>query len=351
MALSEFLSVAVLLLVSAVVATESTRWYRYGKRRLPSSRPLVIAHRGASGVLPEHTVEAYRRAVSDGADVIECDVTLSRDLVPVCLHDEALSETTDVAERSEFSGRIRSITVSVHGRQVTLRDWFAFDFTVAELKTLRKRQRFDFRDQSFNGRFTIPTLAEHIAVARSASRTVAIYPELKNPALLNSIFLRNTSPRFEDIVLKVLENNGYRSGNSPCYIQCFDERSLLYLKGRTKLPLVMLIEDSVSDDRLADWSRSFYGVGVWHNALAPHYTDDNGYKNWIGNKVTNFVARAHAHGLKVHVWTLRNEDRYLAWDFQQDVHNAFKFYLSQNVDGIFTDFPQSLARYLNTRAI
>ena len=84
-------------------------------------------------------------------------------------------------------------------------DWFAFDFTVAELKTLRKRQRLDFRDQSFNGQFTIPTLAEHIAVAMSATRPVAIYPELKNPALFNSLFLRGAPLRFEDIVLDVLE--------------------------------------------------------------------------------------------------------------------------------------------------
>ena len=91
------------------------------------------------------------------------------------------------------------------GAQVTLVDWFAFGFTVAELKTLRKRQRFDFRDQSFNGLFIIPTLAEHIAVAQSASHPVAIYPELKHPALVNSVFLQNSSPRFEDIVLEVLE--------------------------------------------------------------------------------------------------------------------------------------------------
>jgi len=94
-------------------------------------------------------------------------------------------------------------------------------------------------------------------------------------------------------------SNGYRAAYSPCYVQCFDEGSLLYLKNRTQLPLVMLIKDSVSDDRLADWSRSFYGVGVWVNVVAPHHTAENGYKNWIGNNATDFVARAHAHGLKV----------------------------------------------------
>ena len=91
-------------------------------------------------------------------------------------------------------------------------------------------------------------------------------------------------------------SNGFRAAHSPCYVQCFDEQSLIYLKNRTELPLVMLIQEPVSDDRLADWSRSFYGVGVWHNVLALHYTADKGYKNWIGKHVTDFVARAHAHG-------------------------------------------------------
>ena len=98
----------------------------------------------------------------------------------------------------------------------------------------------------------------------------------------------------------VTYSNGYRAADGRCYIQCFDERSLLYLKSRTDLPLVVLIEDSVSDERLAGWSSwSFYGVGAWHNLIAPHYTDDDGYKNWIGNLVTDFVARAHAHRLQV----------------------------------------------------
>jgi len=164
----------------------------------------------------------------------------------------------------------------------------------------------------------------------------------------------------------------------------------------------MLSEDPLSDERLAEWSvQSFYGVGVWVNLLAPHWTQSSGYKNWIGNNTTDFVRRAHGYDLKVnhilnkkyctvqrcalndssfvyerkidnpcilywsgrasfagsnkiivgvlqvHVFTLRNEDRYLAWDFGQDVHNAFDFYLSQRVDGMFTDFPQSLARHLD----
>ena len=118
MALSEFLSVVVLvlLLVSSVVEIESSTSRH--SRTLPSTRPLVIAHRGASGVLPEHSVEAYQRAVSDGADVIECDVTLSRDLVPVCLHEEMLSVTTDVADRPEFANRTRQLVIPINGQPV-----------------------------------------------------------------------------------------------------------------------------------------------------------------------------------------------------------------------------------------
>jgi len=116
MALSEFMSIVVLLLISPAARIASSM--SSDPQMKPSKRPLVIAHRGSSGVLPEHTVEAYERAVSDGADVIECDVTLSQDLVPVCLHEELLQTTTDVANRSEFADRQRSITVNHAGRQV-----------------------------------------------------------------------------------------------------------------------------------------------------------------------------------------------------------------------------------------
>lgn len=337
MALSEFLSVVVLLLVSSAVGHSRT---------LPSTRPLVIAHRGASGVLPEHSVESFKRALSDGADILHCDATLSGDLVPLCLHEYELSVTTDVADRPEFRDRIRNITVNHNGELVTLVDWFAFDFTLDELKTLRTRQQLDFRDQSFNGQFAITTVAEYIEVAQSATRPVAIYIEHKNPALINSLFLRGGPLRFEDILLEVLESYGYGANDGSCYLMCLEEESLLYLKTRTRLPLLIVMEDMVSDDRLADWSRSFYGVGVWVNVVAPHHTAENGPKNWIF-EVTDIVPRVHAHGLKAHLWTLRNEDRYLPWDFEQDVYNAFDFYLSHEVDAIFTDFPKSLVKYLN----
>jgi len=94
-------------------------------------------------------------------------------------------------------------------------------------------------------------------------------------------------------------SSGHRTADDPCYLQCFDEQSLLYLANRTQLPLVILTEECVSDDRLADWSRSFYAVAAWHNALAPHWTVENGYKNRIGDNTIDFVARAHQHGLKV----------------------------------------------------
>ena len=96
-----------------------------------------------------------------------------------------------------------------------------------------------------------------------------------------------------------VRSNGYQSADDPCYIQCFEEESLFYLKDRTQLKLVMLFEDPVSDERLKEWSKSFYGVGPWVNILAPHWTKSAGYKNWISNKTTDFVSRAHAYGLKV----------------------------------------------------
>lgn len=313
----------------------------------PATRPVNIAHRGASGVLPEHALAAYQRAIDDGADYVECDVTLCKDLVPVCMHENALSGTTDVASHEEFADKKRTLTYQDdEGVWHNETDWFAMDFLLSELKTLRRIQPMSYRDPSFNGLYPIVTLQEYIDVVKAANRSVGIYPEIKEPVLTNKRFFNNTEHRFEDMVLDVLASNGYTSADSNCLIQCFTESSLDYVLTRTPLRLVMLIQGTPTNETLDSWGTKFHGVGANTEVIAQYNNEENGYKNWI-SYISNFVQRAHDRQLQVHVWTLRNEDRYLAWDFEQDVYMAFEFFVGQQVDGLFTDFPQALTNYLD----
>jgi len=334
------LAVCVLSTYAAGVNSSSSSQRPLKSYNIPTKRPLTIAHRGASGVLPEHTIRAYEQSIEDGADYIECDVTLTKDQVPICNHENYLSPTTDVADRPEFADRRRTLTIPGAG---TFNDWFAIDFTRAELKTLRKKQARSYRDQTFNGMYDIPTFEEFLLLA-AFKPEIGIYPELKDPVFLNT-FLNGT--RFEDIVLNTLSRYGYDDASDLCYLQCFNELTLGYLAERTTLPLVMLIDMNSPDSALARWrDMGIDGVGVSTTAVSNYYNSQNGYKNWI-SETTDIIQRSHAHGFAVHVWTMRNEDRFLAWDWQQDINLAFDHFLSLEVDGFFTDFPLTLVRYLD----
>ena len=135
---------------------------------LPTTRPLNVAHRGSSGSLPEHTVLGYQRAIDEGADVIECDLTVSRDLVLLCMHENWMNGTTNVADVYP-SDRANSYFVADTLRVIT--DYFAIDFTLAELKSVvRKRQQFSIRDPNYNDLLEIATLDEFIWIAKNAGR-------------------------------------------------------------------------------------------------------------------------------------------------------------------------------------
>ncbi|ELU07955.1 hypothetical protein CAPTEDRAFT_127725 [Capitella teleta] len=316
----------------------------HGIASIATKRPLVIGHRGASGVFPEHTVNAYERAIQDGADVIECDVVLSRDLVPICNHDMDLSHSTDIRNRNEFEERKQSH--SDHGLPSI--DYYAIDFNLTELKTLRRLQVIGVRDQSFNGQFGLVTLKEFIAIAKAATRAVAIYPELKYPEKHNSILVSRgvVDQKMEDIVIDVLKAEGFTDKNHACFVQSFDEDSLDYIKQISGLPLVMLIENDVTAEKLGEFGSKFYGVGCWKEQIFRFWTSAEGYKNYITSR-TEFVKEAHNAGLRVHVYTFRNEDKYLAWNYNQDPVLEYEDYLKQKVDGYFTDFPATLVRKLD----
>lgn len=309
----------------------------------PLSVPLVIAHRGASGERPEHTIGAYDLAITQGADVIEPDLVPTKDGVLVARHENEIGETTDVARHPEFVGR--RTTKTVDGRTVT--GWFAEDFTLAELKTLRARERLPALrpgNTRFDGAETVPTLAEVIALARRRSaelgRTIAIYPETKHPTYFASIGLSTDEP-----LVRELHAAGWTDPDAPVFIQSFEVGNLRRLASMTQLRLIQLLDatggpadgaersyaEMATPDGLRRIARYAWGIGPNKTML------------WQDN----LVGHAHAAGLRVHAWTFRAENQFLHAPFRRgddpaahgEVAAEIAAALRLGIDGFFTDFP------------
>ena len=262
-------------------------------------RPLVIGHRGASGYRPEHTIESYRLAIEQGADVIEPDLVATKDGVLVARHENEIGTTTDVADRFPD----RKTTHRIDGRDIT--GWFTEDLTLAELKTLRARERLPFRSHEFDGRFEVLTFEEIVRFAaeqsRKVGRTIAVYPETKHPTYFRSIGLP-----LEERLLETLTQNGLTERTSPVFIQSFEASSLQYLRPRTKVRLVQLLEDGDTTADMTAIAAYADGVGPNKRLIVPAAADGTLLPP------TDFVARAHAAGLFVHVWTMRSDPAFLS---------------------------------------
>jgi glycerophosphoryl diester phosphodiesterase len=355
-------------------------------RSLTGERPIVIGHRGASGYLPEHTLEAYKMAIDMGADFIEPDLIATKDGVLIARHEPMLGLTTDVAGRPEFTSR--KTTREVDGVETT--DWFSSDFMLAEIKQLRAKQALGERDQSMNGKFQIPTLQEVIDLAKAESvrlgRTIGIYPETKHPTFHSAIGLG-----LEDRLLDALTAAGWTEPSSPVIIQSFEVANLKYLRTKTKVRLVQLIDAAGVDKDgnivlappsgqpydfiVAGDQRTFKdlltragldeiktyadGVGPWKPYILPARLVDrdgdgqpddlNGdgvmdERDRVLMKPTNVIKDAHDVGLFVHTWTFRNEPRRLASDFKGDPGQECKAFYALGIDGIFTDFPDTAVK-------
>jgi phosphodiesterase/alkaline phosphatase D-like protein/glycerophosphoryl diester phosphodiesterase len=321
-----------------------------------SARPIVISHRGASGFRPEHTLAAYELAIAMGADYIETDLVITSDGVLVARHENEISGTTDVAERPEFANR--ETTKTIDGRTIT--GWFTEDFTLADLKTLRVKERLsDIRpaNTAFDGMFEIPTLQEVIDLAKEHG--VGIYLETKHPSYFDSIGLS-----LEDPLVSTLEDNGFTSASDPVFIQSFEIGNLMELSKMTDLRLVQLLDDSggpwdfmgsgitygdlVTPEGLAGIATYAQGVGVNKNLIIPR--DDNG--NLL--EPTSLIDDAHGQGLIVHAWTFRNENTFLPNNFRVGNPSSAEFprapgdavgeqvlFLKQRLDGLFTDQPDT----------
>ncbi|HEY9421751.1 MAG TPA: glycerophosphodiester phosphodiesterase [Thermoanaerobaculia bacterium] len=312
---------------------------------MQATSPLIIAHRGASGYRPEHTLEAYELAVELGADFIEPDLVSTRDGVLIARHENDLSETTDVADHPEFADRRRTKRI---GRNEPT-GWFSEDFTLAEIKTLRARERLPARDQSYNGRFQVPTFQEVLDLARRKSaetgRTIGVYPETKHPTYFRSIGLA-----LEDPLLATLEAAGYRGRNAPVYIQSFETGNLRELRRRTDLPLIQLLEvqgqpfdltvagdprtyrDLATPEGLAAIVTYADGIGPNKRLIVP-IGADGGLQ-----PPTSLVADAHRAGLLVHAWTFRSDGPFLALNYEGNHRREYEQFFRLGVDGVFSDF-------------
>ncbi|WP_284221285.1 glycerophosphodiester phosphodiesterase family protein [Brevundimonas denitrificans] len=270
------------------------------------SRPLIIAHRGASGERPEHTRAAYERAIQQGADFIEPDLVMTRDGVLIVRHENEISGTTDVAARPEFADR--HTTKTIDGESVT--GWFTEDFTLAELKTLRARERLpELRpaNTAFDGQEPILTFEEVLDLAASAG--VGVAPELKHPTYFAALGLP-----VEDAFVAILKRRGLTGADAPILIQCFEVGPLQRLRARLAAPLLQLIAASGGPFDRPDLD---YAAMTTPQGLAAV----GGYADWIGADTaliepppgapTTLIPDAHAAGLKVAAWTFRAENIFL----------------------------------------
>jgi len=334
--------------VLAIAALASSAMAGQGGKMKPLSDPIVIGHRGASGERPEHTLASYNLAIDEGADFIEPDLVLTKDNVFVARHENDITGTTDVADHPEFAGR--KTTKLIDGESHT--GWFTEDFTLAELKTLRAKERLPQlrpANAAYDGKFDIPTLAEIIALAKQRSkqvgRTIGIYPETKHPTYFASI----GKPMERQLVAE-LKKAGWDSADAPVFIQSFEVNNLKLLHSITRIRLIQLMDSTGGP---ADKAAPSYAAMITPEGLKQVATYAWGIgpnKDMVDKgegEPSALVADAHAAGLRVHVWTFRAENFFLPAGLKRgadprahgDVDTAIRRQLAAGIDGFFTDFP------------
>ena len=372
-----------LALAITALSTQATALQaeRHGAHHSEAAKPLLIAHRGASGYVPEHTLAAYWLAIEQGADYVEPDLVATRDGVLVARHENAIAivdaagnvkeATTDVAERPEFADR--KATKVIDGVSIT--GWFTEDFTLAELKTLRARERLPqlrTANTRFDNMFEVPTFEEVLQLVAQANerrqqqalatggwkaalkvKPIGVYPETKHPTYFDGIGLS-----LEEPLVRTLHKHGYRFKTSPVFIQSFEVSNLQDLAKMTRVPLVQLLSasgkpydfvvkgdprgytDLAKPEGLKEIARYASGIGANTNLMIPLVAGRLGTP-------TTVVQDAHAAGLIVHGWTFRAENTFLPNEFDSsanpaefgDMAGQIKAFLQLGMDGFFTDHP------------
>jgi glycerophosphoryl diester phosphodiesterase len=328
--------------------------------------PIVIGHRGACGYVPEHTLTSYFVAMQDGVDYVEPDLVMTQDGVLVARHENEIGGTTDVARHPEFAGRRATKTID----GIVHTGWFTEDFTLAELKTLRARERIpDIRpgNTRFDGQFEIPTLDEILALVAGVQkqremnarqlglplpRPVGVYPETKHPTYFQQIGLP-----MEERLVGTLHAHGYEGPGGCAFIQCFEVANLKQMRRMTELPIIQLMEEEGGPyDFVARGERLTYQDMITRKGLAevaryatgigPHKLQVIGLApDGTLAEPTSLIDDAHAAGLKVHAYTFRAENQFLPKNFRSDevpgnlgdLAGELRHYLQAGLDGFFTD--------------
>jgi glycerophosphoryl diester phosphodiesterase len=358
-----FAGALTLLLIAGIFAGPSAahRDRPHGASHHPGAhRVLIIGHRGSAGYRPEHTLAAYELGARMGADYIEPDLVTTKDHVLVARHEPNITDTTDVASHPEFASR--KTTKTIDG--VTQTGWFTDDFTLAELKTLRAKERLpDVRQRNtlYDGRYQVPTFQEVIDLVkrldRELHRDIGIYPETKHPT-----YFRAEGLPLEGLLVQTLNRNGLNHPGAKVFVQSFEISNLKALNHVLRVPLVQLLDspDVKPGDVLAAGGTTTYGDLATAAGLkgVAKYADGVGpFKDYIiprdasGHSLapTSFVADAHAAGLVVHPYTFRNENQFLPLEDRRGTDpnaygNAFaedQRFFAAGVDGIFTDNPDT----------
>jgi len=363
------------LIVLMASLTDCTLWTD-GMTRTPGlptlhgDLPLIFGHRGASGYLPEHTLAAYRLAIEQGADFIEPDLVTTRDGVLIARHEVNITDTTDVAKHPEFAAR--KTTKIIDGKAE--HGWFADDFTLAEIRTLWAKQRLPLRPGGFDDRYGIPTFQEIIdlaqAEARIRKRPIGLYPETKHP-----IYHQAKGLELESRLVDALEKNGLNKVDAPVFIQSFETANLKQLRTMTPVRLIQLVDaldlnadgsvnpgqpydfvvagdprtnaDLLTTAGLAEIATYADGVSPWKRYIVGARRNDDGGERTVGGAgrrllpPTDLITKAHAAGLLVHTWTMRDEPGYLAADYRGDPLQEYLQFYCLGVDGVFSDFPDT----------
>ncbi len=384
-----FISISLLFACSTPKTTKKEKY-----QTLSGKAPLIIAHRGASGYLPEHTLAGYEKAIDMGADYIEPDLVMTKDSVLVVRHEPMLSGTTNVSETLKFANK--KTTKNIDGKLV--KDWFVSDFTFAEIKELKAKQAFAERNQEFNNRYYIPSFDEVIALVKRKSyetgKDIGIYPETKHPSFHKTYNLPLT-----DALLTTLDREGWNHDQSKIYIQSFEVSNLQYIRSKSNVKTVQLIScfdvdlkgnlifdvpegDFISHGKPYDWHlegktetyayftttmgmdflKSYAtGIGVWKPFILPFRAEDknkdgkaddlNGdgkidNRDKIALPPTSLIKDAHAKKLEVHAYTFRNEGRRLLKSYKNDSKLEYKRFYVLGLDGVFTDFTDTAVESL-----
>ncbi|WP_228389307.1 glycerophosphodiester phosphodiesterase [Cumulibacter manganitolerans] len=324
-----------------------------------TAAPLVIGHRGASGYRPEHTLASYELAARMGADYIEPDLVSTKDGVLVARHENEISGTTNVADHPEFAAR--QTTKVIDGKPIT--GWFTEDFTLAELKTLRAKERLPKERQEntvYDGQFEVPTFQEVLqlraALSKELGREIGVYPETKHPTYFKSVGLP-----LEPLVVAALEKAGLNKAKAPVFVQSFELTNLqelrtqlglktktVFLTGAKGAPYDLVAAgdprtyaDLTTPTGLAGMRAFVDGLGPDKSQVIPRNADGT------LSTPTSFVADAHAAGLTVHPYTFRAENTFLPLDYRNGANpydygriiDEMKAYLATGIDGLFTDNP------------